>query len=386
MMTFHAARFVRPSPAATVAHPPSPKALTRWRFVSGVVLLIAIGLPDGAFAAQGCGNGVCDAGETKQSCPRDCRRLLKLLRQRRERPANRAGRAASEASQEPLGPGDQRGTLMVGGRSRTYLLHAPSSHDGTKARPLVLVFHGAYGTGAVVAQMSGFSDSADREQFLVAYPDGIERSWNDGRGTTAADQQAIDDVGFVSALIDHLAQQFPIDPNRIYAAGMSNGAIFSFRLGCELSDRFAAMAAVAGMMAESIVPNCAPSAPISVLILKGTADPLTPYEGGKTRKGQGGPVFSAPASAEFWAKHNGCHDTAKTVALPQLVADGTSVERMTRAGCHDGSEVVLYTVKGMGHAWPPHPPHVPKISGNTSHNIDATEVIWEFFKRHAKEG
>lgn len=348
----------------------------------GLVLMLALGGSSTVGAAQTCGDGVCEASETKASCPQDCRRLLKWLRRRSERAHPR--RASQEARQSaPLGPGDRRGSLMVDGRSRTYLVHVPAS-QAAKALPLVLVFHGGYGTGAIAAQMSDFNRHADREQFFVVYPDGIEQSWNDGRGTTPADRQAIDDVGFVSALIDHLAQQFPVDPNRVYAAGMSNGAIFSFRLGCELSHRLAAIAAVAGMMAEAVVPQCAPSAPLSVLILKGTADPLTPYEGGETRKGTGGRVLSAPASAEYWAKHNGCQGEAKTEALPTVVADGTSVERMTRVGCHDGSEVVLYTVKGMGHAWPPTDPHAPKLSGRTSHNLDATEVIWEFFKRHAQ--
>jgi len=251
--------------------------------------------------------------------------------------------------------------------------------------PLVLVFHGGYGTGAIAARMSDFSGYADREGFLAVYPDGIERSWNDGRGTTAADPQGIDDVGFVAALIDHLAQRFVIDRSRIYAAGMSNGAIFSFRLGCELSDRLTAIAAVSGMMAEAVVPSCAPSAPLSVLVLKGTADPLTPYEGGETRKGRGGRVLSAPETADYWAKRNGCPGASTIEMLFPVVDDGTTVERATHTGCLKGSEVLLYTVKGMGHAWPPADPHVPRVSGRTSRNIDATSVIWAFFKSHSKE-
>ena len=357
--------------------------------VAALIFLAVAGHAGSSFAATGsglpeaCGNGACDAGETKQSCPQDCRPLLRLLRQRREReerPRQPAGRHGAEA----LGPGDAQESLTVQGRARTYLLHAPPSYDGAGAMPLVLVFHGGYGTGAIASRMSDLSGYADREGFLAVYPDGIERSWNDGRGTTAADQQGIDDVGFVAALIDHLARRFVIDRSRVYAAGMSNGAIFAFRLGCELSDRLTAIAAVSGAMAEAIVPSCAPSAPLSVLVLKGTADPLTPYEGGETRKGQGGRVLSAPETAEHWAKHNGCRGPATTEVLPPAVDDGTTVERTTHTGCLDGSGVILYTVKGMGHAWPPAEPHVPRVSGRTSRNIDATSVIWAFFKSHSK--
>ena len=336
--------------------------------------------------AAACGNGVCDAGETKQSCPQDCRLLLRWLRQRRER-SGRAPGAAMTTEAAALGPGDSRSSLTVDGRVRSYLLHLPAGYTPAKRYPLVLLFHGGHGSGAKIAGQTGFREYADREGFLLACPDGIERNWSDGRGTTKAEQLGVDDVKFVRALIGALTRTFSIDPARIYATGVSNGGIFSQRLGCELADVLAAIGPVVGPIASNMVPRCNPSAPISIVAIQGTVDPFIPVQGGEegwqTGLGGGGLVESAVATTELWASKNGCPAPRKR-ELPVRVEDGTRVEQTTYAPCRGGSEVVLYLVEGMGHGWPPRSPQARRVSGPTSQNIDATQVVWEFFKAHPK--
>src|SRR5262249_8322287 len=140
-----------------------------------------------------------------------------------------------------VGPGNHDGTIQFGGLQRTYHLHVPPSYTGQKATPLVFVFHGGGGNGEDAGSLTGFSQCSDQKGFLVVYPDGVDQHWNDGRGTTPPEQQGVDDVGFVSALLEQLAQTLYVDPKRVYATGMSNGAIFTQRLGCELSEKIAAI-------------------------------------------------------------------------------------------------------------------------------------------------
>lgn len=167
-------------------------------------------------------------------------------------------------------------TLQVGGESRGYLLYVPSTWRRGRPAPLVLVFHGGGGQARGIAPHTGFSRLAEREGFIVAYPEGLNRRWNDGRAYAATH----DDVGFVRALLDTLGRELGIDPGRVYATGISNGAMFSYRLACDLPGVLAAVAPVAGAMPADLAPGCAHTEPVSVLAFQGTADPLMPYAGG----------------------------------------------------------------------------------------------------------
>ena len=243
-------------------------------------------------------------------------------------------------------------------------------------------FHGGGGTGQQAADKTGFNTYADTDGFIAVYPDGIQNSWNDGRGTTVADLLGIDDIGFTSALIDHLAATFSIDANRIYISGMSNGAIFTHRLACALPNTFAAFGPDAGTLAESLDSSCNVTGAMSRVAIHGVADPLNPFLGGETRGGSGGRILSEQATTEKWATLNGCSLTPSKTLLPVTVNDGTSVEQWVYPNCKNGTDVILYAVNGMGHAWPPQDSEFPLIGGETSQNIDATKVIWEFFKAH----
>src|SRR5215210_833768 len=167
-----------------------------------------------------------------------------------------------------LPPAGEPRTLQAGGLTRRYYLYLPSTWHRGQPAPLVLVFHGGGGRAKSIAPHTGFSRLAERDGFIVAYPEGLNGRWNDGRGYAATH----DDVGFVRVLLDTLQRELGIDPHRIYATGISNGAMFSYRLACDLPGALAAIAPVAGAMPADLEPGCAHTQPVSVLAFQGTAD------------------------------------------------------------------------------------------------------------------
>lgn len=279
-------------------------------------------------------------------------------------------------------------TLTVGGLERHYRLHVPPHvpRDGTA--PLVLVFHGRDGDGAGMERLTGFSALADRDGFAVAYPDGVGRSWNDGRQIAGSEAQRlnIDDVGFVAALIDTLAAQLRLDPRRIFATGLSNGATFSHYLAANLSRRIAAIASVAGGLAVPFARQFAPAAPVSVLVMQGTADPLVPYAGGAVAGGRLGSELGAEATARRWEDADGIRAEAATGDLPDMdPTDGCRTHWRRWSGGRKRTEVWLYTLEGGGHTWPGGPQYLPRrLVGRVCRDFDASFAIWDFFSRHQK--
>ena len=219
--------------------------------------------------------------------------------------------------------GDETRHLDVGGVDRTYVLHIPESLPENGVVPLVLVFHGGGGHAATMPNFTHFDTLADREGFLVAYPESFNKSWNDTRGLSPAD-----DVGFIRALVAELQRARRADPKRTYAAGISNGGFFSNRLACDLTDKLAAVAAVAATMPETLVPVCKPSAPISVMFMHGSKDPLVHIDGGPVLRNRGVAVSLARA-AEFWRKVDGTSSQPALENLPDQANDGTSVRPET---------------------------------------------------------
>lgn len=269
-------------------------------------------------------------------------------------------------------PGDHSRTLRIGGVERHFVLHLP--RPARRGRlPVVVVLHGAGGSGRGVAAGTGFSAEADRRGFVAVYPDGIDGGWNDGRGTGGAD-----DVAFVRAMLDTLAGELRTDPDRVYAAGISNGAMFTHRLACELPGTFAAIAAVAGGLPASVAPRCTGGPPLAFIGFNGTADRLVPFEGG-------GELLSATASAAHWATVDGCDPSPSASLRPDRApGDGTRVRRWTWSGCTPGTAVVLYAVGGGGHSWPGSAPmHVPLL-GRTTRDVSATRTIATFFLTHPR--
>ncbi len=278
------------------------------------------------------------------------------------------------------------GALEYGGLLRTYHVHLPPGLDAAKPLPLVFVLHGGGGNGLQMERFSGFSALSDKEGFIACYPDGVDKNWYDGRVVedSRAHRDKIDDAGFIEALIDVIAKKHPVDMKRVYATGISNGGFLSHYLGARLSRRFAAVAPVVGGMAPVVAADFKPDQPVSVLVLQGTEDPMVPYAGGplKFRRGE---TVATKTAVRKWVDHDGC-GVEVTEELPDKdPADGTRVRRTSYSGGKDGTEVILYAIEGGGHTWPGGPQYLPEFMvGRVCRDIDANQVIWEFFSKHAK--
>ena len=241
------------------------------------------------------------------------------------------------AAAQGTGPGDVPGHVVVDGQTRTFVYHVPAAL-GPQV-PLILVFHGHYMTGEQQSKMTHLDPVADARGFIVVYPNGIRRGWEDGR-----QNKGVDDLGFLHAMIAWFLKQYPIDRKRIYVTGFSNGATFSEVVGCTQANTIAAIAPVSGPMSADIEPTCHPSRPISVLAIDGTKDPLVPYGGGQVMiAGHArGAVLSAQANVAFWATNAHCPTTPHRTTLPPLQpTDGTSVTREGYGPCAGGANVEL---------------------------------------------
>jgi polyhydroxybutyrate depolymerase len=289
-------------------------------------------------------------------------------------------------------PGDYLLPLASGGIPRQYLLHVPAGYDGSRPMPLVLVFHGTFGNAYNIAEKTGLSDIADREGFVVAYPQSAGVQWNDGRADSLT-APPVDDVAFVEDLVDHLGQTLlDIDERRVYATGLSSGGMLSYRLGVELSDRIAAIAPVAAVLDESLATT--PSAPVAAVAFHGTDDDTIRYDGrdgpadGEAALGTaviGGPHPSVPDTIRRWVDFNHCREHPAVKHLRDLDPDdGTRVVRFTHSGCDAGADVVLYRIDGGGHAWPGDTGAGLSATrdAHVSRDVNASEALWQFFADH----
>jgi polyhydroxybutyrate depolymerase len=260
-------------------------------------------------------------------------------------------------------------SLKFGGRTRTYLVHVPPVNGAKTPLPLVFVLHGGTQSADSAEKMSGMSAKADQEHFIAVYPlsTGHLPTWNSGNCCGYALQNNVDDVGFLRALIEHLERDYSVDRKRIFFTGISNGAMMSYRVACEMSDQVAAISPVEG----ALNVDCHPTEPVSVLIFHGTSDHLVPFNGGSTPFQLGGKRSdnSVANAVQFWVKRDACSTAPDH--------EETSTARIdTYSQCQRGAGVVLYAIQGGHHMWPG-----LRISGN---GIPATDLIWAFFAAHPK--
>jgi polyhydroxybutyrate depolymerase len=280
---------------------------------------------------------------------------------------------------EQLGPGDHSRTLMVGEQKRTYHVHVPPGYDAKKPAPVVLVLHGAAMSAAVMEWFCGMSAKADEAGFIAVYPSGTGPllTWNAGLFPGGLSPKRADDVAFIRKVLDDVATVVRTDPRRVYATGMSNGAMMCYRLAVEMPDRIAAIAPVAGVMC---LEKPEPKQPVPILHLHGTKDGLVPFTG--TMNGGGPYRFSSVEDCiHTWCKVNGCAETPKVTELP------TKEEKLKilRRDYSTGSEkapVILYVIEGAGHTWPGMDRHASFL-GLTTLSISANDVMWDFFKQQS---
>ena len=281
------------------------------------------------------------------------------------------------------------------GKNRDFFLRLPKGYKGNGPVPTIFILHGGTGSAdRMVHTSETFFKLADRDNYILVFPEGIpdqpggyRHHWNDGRKDSrwAAHRQNADDVGFISALIDFVVADYGADPSRIYVTGASNGGMMTYRLGCELSHKIAAIAALIANLPPDQAA-CQNTRPIPVLIINGDSDPLMPYHGGEIRFGQIklGKVLSTAETVEIWVRRNRITSTPENRLLPDLDSDdGTRVQHQVYGSNSSGVQVILYTVQNGGHTWPGRGSRSgTERAGKTSQDISADQVIWDFFKKH----
>ncbi len=301
---------------------------------------------------------------------------------------------------------------------RTFMVRLPAGYDPQRHYPVVILLHGMNQDADDMERLTRFDQLADKDGVIAIYPVALHGRWN--VGVQAPERQPMtmgpgrrrryggypgggypnggggypgggqpgrqpeqqrraapaDDVAFFNAMLDQLNTKFSVDSSRIYAAGISEGGIMSLRLGCALSDRFAAIAAVGADMPKTMI--CLPSRPVSALILDGTSDPVVPYNGG-TEHNLSLPVISAEDSAKAWAKIDRCAEKPEKDKISAKEKGGMETKVETYSGCQQNARVALYSVKGGGNTWPGGEQYeVEKTVGKTSQDLNANETIWSF--------
>jgi polyhydroxybutyrate depolymerase len=286
-------------------------------------------------------------------------------------------------------------TIEVENIRRCYLVHVPLSYDCSKKWPVVIMFHGGGGAAKIAMREARWPEKADKEGFLAVFPEGTSsdasrpssfldnpQTWNDGskRSNVGAAMREVPDIKFVSAMLTDLKNHFSVDERRIYTTGFSNGASMTFLVARELSQVIAATAPVAGSDWSHKTNS---KRPVPLLYITGSADPLNPTGGGKIHIGQKafGEKPSIKEMISRWVKMHGCPDKGRVI----YNKNGATGIAYSLPG--ESPKVVLYTIDGHGHHWPGGKSSLPaRLAGENTAKLNATDIIWEFFKTHSLSG
>jgi polyhydroxybutyrate depolymerase len=271
--------------------------------------------------------------------------------------------AAEAAAAPTIQPGDSTRKLTVNDLNREYLIHIPPGLDGSRTVPVVFAFHAFGGSSSEMQTMTGFNAIADKDSFLVVYPQGsgTDRTWNGGMCCGSASDKNVDETAFIRQILSDLGTIASIDTKRIYALGHSNGAVLVYRLGCEMSDTFAAIVPVSGHL---LVP-CQPQQAVSVLHVHGLDDTVAPYAGGGDVVPGGAPPVEQGIAT--WAQLDGCKGAG------QVEQQVSNIAHTVYASCRAGTAVELYTLRGVDHEWP-----------SVQQVLPIPKLAWDFFAAHPK--
>ena len=306
--------------------------------------------------------------------------------------------------------------VTVDGVDREFKVRLPRGYDAQQHYPVVILLHGMNQDPDDIERLTRFDELADKDGVIVVYPAALHGRWNvgvrpqqqrprmgpgprrrwgypgggypggggrypGGQGPNREPEQQQrmgppEDVAFINQMLDQIGSKFSTDSSRIYAAGLSDGGMMSLRLGCAISDRIAAVAAVGAAMPKKMV--CVPSRPVPAVMVNGTSDPIVPYGGG-TEHNLNLQTLSVEDSAKAWAKINHCAEKPEHSKLPAHGKGGMETKVETYGGCQQNAQVVLYSVKGAGNTWPSGEQYeAEKTVGKTSSDLDANQVIWSF--------
>ena len=282
-------------------------------------------------------------------------------------------------------PGDYDFSLQHGGLTRKYLVHVPRAYNKLNPVPLILAFHGGMGNSEHFADDEVFHliSKSDKEGFIIAFPNGASRmksgkfaTWNAGNCCGYARDNNVDDVGFVKAMLNDIVRKYNIDSHRVYAIGFSNGGMLSYRLACEMTDKFKAIASVAG---TDNCDNCTPSKPISIMHIHAKDDDHVLFNGGcgpKCKIKSETEFTSVPETISRWVSRNNCNKN------PKRVLEKKGVYCDLYSGCKGNVQVMLCVTEDGGHSWPG-----ATVSTNLgivpSTTISTIDEIWDFFKNQS---
>jgi polyhydroxybutyrate depolymerase len=276
--------------------------------------------------------------------------------------------------------------IDVGNAKRSFVLHVPCRKNMKSLGPLVIALHGGESNGKFMQHFSGLDETSDKYGFIVLYPNGSGNdarrlTWNSGDCDSYAKRKNVDDVAFIDALIEHMIQNYSVDQNRVYVTGMSNGAMMAYRLGTEIPNRIATIAAIAGTLD---IDNSSVRTPMPILHFHGTADEYVPYDGGRGPKSHAKFNHSSvQATLAAWIRVNEAFPTPWECLIPNAYDDGTTTIKYTYSTETDPENVVLYKIIGGGHTWPGRPP-LEDFLGPCARNLFANEIMWHFFSMHSK--
>ena len=272
-------------------------------------------------------------------------------------------------------------SITVDGLPREYLVFVPTGAQ--EPMPVVLMFHGGGGNARGAERFSRFNELAQKEGFVVIYPQGIEGHWNDGRGVAfmRAQKENIDDVKFARAVLADVAAGHNIDRGRVFATGISNGGIMVHRLAAEASDAIAAIAPVVGGMAPAIAEKFKPGQPVSILIIQGESDPIVPLGGGDVAVARGparGRVLATTDTLAKYLERNGSQGEAVTTIIDP--GRRNSVEAKKYHDGPGGVKTSYYLVKNGGHTWFGAVGQRAGGAAGRGNDFRATAAVWDFFK------
>lgn len=264
-------------------------------------------------------------------------------------------------------------SIKVDSATRKYILHIPKERSHNSSVPLVFVLHGGRGSPKGIEKITKFHNQETSTEFMTVYPAAKDRFWNDGRAVANSE---VNDIRFINSLIDNLRTQYNIDKDAVFATGLSNGGTMSVRLACE-SPKIKAVSAVASTAVKSIIDTCDPKIPKSFMIIQGTDDPITDFNGVEKKKRK---IVSHNYAIQKLVSLNKCSSNLTHKTIPDSSNDATSTFIKRYDDCKNDSKVVSVVVKNGGHTWPGGPQYRSRLLvGNTSKDFNASELIWEFF-------
>lgn len=264
------------------------------------------------------------------------------------------------------------GQIISSGERRRYLVYVPETYNPELPTPLVINIHGFVQWPANQMQISQWNELADEHGFIVVYPSGTSfpLRWR-------VRDEPEKEIAFFSDLISKLEGEYNIDSSRVYANGLSNGGGMTLLLACRLSERITAIGTVAGAF-QSTCESDSQQRPVPAIFFHGKADPIVPYEGGAYER-TGIPFPNIPEFVASYAQENGCNST------PRTLLETGNVTGIRYSECNQDADVVFYTIADGGHTWPGGSPLPERITGKTSQEIDATELMWDFFQEYSLE-